>query len=45
MLPIHFAAWFNRLDVAALLMDKGSMINPPSKVRHSQHTLLCHVDP
>jgi hypothetical protein len=33
MLPIHFAAWFNRLDVAALLLDKGSMINPPTKVR------------
>jgi hypothetical protein len=33
MLPIHFAAWFNRLDVAALLLDKGSMINPPTKVK------------
>jgi hypothetical protein len=33
MLPIHLAAWFNRLDVAALLLDKGSMINPPTKVK------------
>lgn len=32
MLPLHFAAWFNRLDVAALLMDNGSAINPPTKV-------------
>lgn len=32
MLPLHFAAWFNRLDVAALLLDRGSQINPPTKV-------------
>jgi len=32
MLPIHFAAMFNRLDVAAMLLDKGSLLQPtPAK--------------
>ena len=30
MLPIHFAAMFNRLDVAALLLDRGSPLQPPT---------------
>jgi hypothetical protein len=29
MLPIHFAAMFNRLDVVAMLLDKGSHLQPP----------------
>lgn len=41
MLPIHFAAWFNRLDVAALLLDKGSMVNPPTKVGKGQKAAAC----
>jgi hypothetical protein len=30
MLPIHFAALYNRLDAAALLLDRGSLLNPPA---------------
>jgi ankyrin repeat protein len=35
MLPLHFAALFNRVDAAALLLDHGSALNPPAlkKVR------------
>lgn len=35
MLPIHYAAMFNRVDVAAMLLDRGSMVQPPppKKVR------------
>jgi ankyrin repeat protein len=29
MLPIHFAAMFNRLDVVAMLLDRGSRLQPP----------------
>jgi ankyrin repeat protein len=43
MLPIHFAAWFNRLDVAALLLDKGSMINPPTNVREFPHFIAVRL--
>ena len=32
MLPIHFAAMFNRLDCVAMLLDRGSyMQQPPAK--------------
>jgi hypothetical protein len=33
MLPIHFAAMFNRLDVVAMLLDKGSHLQPPPAKR------------
>jgi ankyrin repeat protein len=44
MLPIHFAAMFNRLDCVAMLLDRGSyMQQPPAKkVSHERcvHSIM-----
>jgi hypothetical protein len=37
MLPIHLAAWFDRSDVAALLLDRGSALTPPTQVWHMEY--------
>jgi hypothetical protein len=38
MLPIHFAAMFNRLDCVAMLLDRGSYMQQPTakKVSHER---------
>jgi ankyrin repeat protein len=40
MLPIHFAAMFNRLDVVAMLLDRGSLLAPPAAKKVKQSTQL-----
>lgn len=41
MLPIHFAAMFNRLDVVAMLLDRGSDLTPPPAKKASIPTCVC----
>lgn len=39
MLPIHFAAMFNRLDVVAMLLDRGSYLQQPPAKRVSNQSI------